>query len=63
MPAWNNRELAEKVKALMFTFNDLQRLSPAAMQVLLRSIEKDKLPIALKGTTDNMKKLFLSQLF
>jgi flagellar motor switch protein FliG len=57
-----NRESAEKVKALMFTFNDLQRLSPAAMQVLLRSIEKDKLPIALKGTTDAMKKLFLSQL-
>jgi len=57
-----NRESAEKVKSLMFTFNDLQRLSPAAMQVLLRSIEKDKLPIALKGTSDTMKTLFMSQL-
>lgn len=57
-----NRESAEKVKALMFTFNDLQRLSPAAMQVLLRSIEKDKLPIALKGTSEVMKALFVSQL-
>jgi flagellar motor switch protein FliG len=57
-----NRESAEKVKSLMFTFNDLQRLAPAAMQVLLRSIEKDKLPIALKGTSTAMKTLFMSQL-
>ncbi len=57
-----NRESAEKVKSLMFTFNDLQRLSPQAMQVLLRSIEKDKLPVALKGTSDTMKNLFISQL-
>jgi flagellar motor switch protein FliG len=57
-----NRESAEKVKSLMFTFNDLQRLGPPAMQTLLRSIEKDKLPIALKGTSDTMKNLFISQL-
>jgi flagellar motor switch protein FliG len=57
-----NRESAEKVKSLMFTFNDLQRLSPTALQVLLRMIEKDKLPIALKGTSDAMKNLFISQL-
>ena len=57
-----NHESAEKVKSLMFTFNDLQRLGPAAMQTLLRSIEKDKLPIALKGTNDTMKNLFISQL-
>jgi len=57
-----NREAAERVKSLMFTFNDLQRLSPPAMQVLLRSIEKDKLPVALKGTTETIKNLFISQL-
>jgi flagellar motor switch protein FliG len=57
-----NRESAEKVKSLMFTFNDLQRLGPPAMQTLLRSIEKDRLPIALKGTSDTMKNLFISQL-
>jgi flagellar motor switch protein FliG len=57
-----NRESAEKVKALMFTFNDLQRLTPPAMQVLLRSIDKAKLPIALKGASDTMKTLFISQL-
>jgi len=57
-----NRESAEKVKSLMFTFNDLQRLSPQAMQLLLRSIQKDKLPIALKGTSEVMKHLFMSQM-
>ena len=57
-----NRESAEKVKSQMFTFTDLQRLSPAGLQVLLRAIEKDKLPIALKGTTETIRNLFLSQL-
>jgi flagellar motor switch protein FliG len=28
----------------MFTFDDLIRLTPQAVQVLLRAIEKDKLP-------------------
>jgi flagellar motor switch protein FliG len=57
-----NRESAEKVKAQMFTFADLQRLSPPAVQVLLRSIEKGQLPIALKGATEQIKALFLGQM-
>jgi flagellar motor switch protein FliG len=57
-----NRESAERVKSLMFTFNDLQRLSAQAMQVVLRTIEKDKLPIALKGTSDVIKNLFIGQM-
>ncbi len=35
-----NREAAERIKSLMFTFDDLQRLQPPAMQVLLRSVER-----------------------
>ena len=57
-----NRESAEKVKARMFTFADLQRLSPQAVQVLLRSVEKGQLPIALKGATEPIKALFLGQM-
>jgi flagellar motor switch protein FliG len=57
-----NRESAEKVKSQMFTFMDLQRLSGPAIQVLLRTMEKDKLPVALKGTSETMQKLFISQL-
>ncbi len=57
-----NRESAEKIKALMFTFDDLQRLSGQAVQVLLRSVEREKLPIALKGASDKIKELFLSNM-
>jgi flagellar motor switch protein FliG len=57
-----NRESAEKIKSLMFTFDDLQRLSGPAIQTLLRSVEKDKLPIALKGASDKVKDLFLGNL-
>jgi flagellar motor switch protein FliG len=37
-----NRESAERIKALMFTFDDLQRMTPAGVQVLLREVEKEK---------------------
>ena len=57
-----NRESAERIKSLMFTFDDLQRLGPQAIQVLLRSVEKDRLPIALKGASDKIKDLFLSNM-
>ena len=57
-----NRESAEKVKAQMFTFADLQRLNSAGLQVLLRQIDKEKLPIALKGSSETIRTLFLSQL-
>ncbi|MBV8071586.1 MAG: flagellar M-ring protein FliF [Acidobacteriaceae bacterium] len=57
-----DRDAAERIRSLMFTFDDLQRLSPAAMQVLMRSIEKEKLPIALKGASDAIRSFFLSNL-
>ncbi len=57
-----NREAAERIKSLMFTFDDLQRLSGQAIQTLLRAIEKDKLPVALKGASDKIKELFLTNL-
>ncbi len=57
-----NREAAERIKSLMFTFDDLQRLTPANMQILLRSAEKDKLPVALKGASDKLRELFFGNL-
>jgi flagellar motor switch protein FliG len=57
-----NREAAERIKSLMFTFNDLQRLSPPALQTLMRSIEKEKLPIALKGASEKIRDMFLKNL-
>ena len=57
-----NREAAERIKALMFTFNDLARLSPVAVQALLRVVEKEKLPLALKGANEAIRTLFFSSL-
>jgi flagellar motor switch protein FliG len=57
-----NRDSAEKVRSLMFTFEDLGKLDPGGVQTLLRNIEKDKLPIALKGASEPLRDLFLSNM-
>jgi len=57
-----NRDSAERVKSLMFTFDDLGKLDSVAMQTVLRNAEKEKLPIALKGASDTMKDLFFSNM-
>jgi flagellar motor switch protein FliG len=57
-----NRDAAERIKGLMFTFNDLQRLAGSAIQILIRSVEKEKLPIALKGASETIRDMFLKNL-
>jgi flagellar motor switch protein FliG len=57
-----SREAAERIKSLMFTFDDLQRLSGTAMQVLLRSVDKEKLPLALKGASEKLRDMFFKNL-
>jgi len=57
-----NRESAERIRALMFTFEDLSRLDPAGVQTLLRNIDKDKLGLALKGASDALRDLFFSNM-
>src|SRR3954471_2238799 len=57
-----NRESAEKIKQLMFTFEDLVRLDSAGAQTLLRHVEKEKLALALKGASDAVKELFMTNM-
>ena len=57
-----NKESSEKIKALMFTFEDLGRLDPGSVQTLLRSVDKTKLSIALKGSSEPMRDLFMSNM-
>jgi flagellar motor switch protein FliG len=57
-----NRDAAERIKSLMFTFEDLQRLAPGAIQILVREAEKDKLPVALKGASEAVRTLFFQNL-
>ena len=57
-----NRDAAEKIKSLMFTFEDLQKLQGNAIQAILRVADKAKLPTALKGASDTIKDLFFANM-
>ena len=57
-----NRESAERIKQLMFTFDDLARLDASGIQLLLRQVEKDQLGLALKGANEDVKDLFFSNM-
>src|SRR5882724_5752386 len=57
-----SRESAERIKALMFTFDDLVRLDTGSAQTLLRNVDKDKLGIALKGATETVRQFFLGNM-
>ncbi|MGZ5923754.1 MAG: flagellar motor switch protein FliG [Rhizomicrobium sp.] len=57
-----SRDSAERIKALMFTFEDLGKLDPGSIQTLLRHVEKDKLALALKGSTDTLRDVFFSNM-
>ena len=53
---------ADRIKNLMFTFDDLTRIDQSGLQVLLRQVEKDQLAIALKGASDEIKDLFFKNM-
>ncbi|MBI3498774.1 MAG: flagellar motor switch protein FliG [Proteobacteria bacterium] len=57
-----NKDSAEKIRALMFTFEDLSRLDPGGVQTLLRTVEKSKLAIALKGASEQLRDMFFSNM-
>ena len=57
-----NRESGERVRALMFVFEDLSKLDPGGVQTLLRAVEKDKLALAMKGASDNLREMFFSNM-
>ncbi|NOZ33378.1 MAG: flagellar motor switch protein FliG [Alphaproteobacteria bacterium] len=57
-----SRESAERIKALMFTFDDLSGLESAAIQTLLQSVGKAELALALKGANEGTREFFLSNM-
>jgi flagellar motor switch protein FliG len=57
-----NRESAERIRALMFVFEDLNKLDPGGVQTLLRAVEKDQLGLALKGASDALREMFFSNM-
>src|SRR3954464_104384 len=57
-----NRESAERIRALMFVFEDLSKLDPGGVQTLLRTVEKDQLALALKGSSDALREMFFGNM-
>lgn len=57
-----NRESAERIRALMFVFEDLNKLDPGGVQTLLRAVEKDSLGLALKGASETLREMFFSNM-
>jgi flagellar motor switch protein FliG len=57
-----NKDAAERIRALMFVFEDLKRLDAGGVQTLLRSADKADLGLALKGASDELRTLFMSNM-
>ena len=57
-----NRDDAERIKQLMFTFEDLAKLEMSAIQTLLSKLDKRDLALALKGANDQVKESFFKNM-
>lgn len=57
-----DRDSAERIKELMFTFDDLNRLDNSAMQTLLQVTDKKDMALALKGANETIKEFFFSNM-
>ncbi len=57
-----NREAAERIRALMFVFEDLSKLDPGGVQTLLRAVDKDSLGLALKGASEGLREMFFTNM-
>jgi flagellar motor switch protein FliG len=55
-------ESAERIRALMFVFEDLRKLDPGGVQTLLRAVDREQLALALKGSSDQVRDLFFSNM-
>lgn len=54
----SNQDSAERIRALMFTFDDLGKLDPAGLQTLVSRADKSTLARALKGASQSMRDFF-----
>ena len=54
--------IGERIRALMFTFDDLATLDPAGIQTILASIDRAVLILALKGAKSDTTDAFLSNM-
>src|SRR5690606_33332270 len=57
-----NRDDAERIKQLMFTFEDLAKLDTSAIQTLLTKLDKRDLALGLKGANEQVKESFFQNM-
>jgi flagellar motor switch protein FliG len=57
-----SKDAAERIRSLMFVFEDLKRLDAGGVQTLLRGADKADLALSLKGASDELRTLFLSNM-
>ncbi len=57
-----DREASDRIKELMFTFDDLVNLDASAIQGLLQAMDRNDLTMALKGANNQAKELFFSNM-
>jgi flagellar motor switch protein FliG len=55
-------DLANSVRGLMFTFEDLSKIDDRSMQMLIREVERDKWVLALRTASPQMKKKIFSNM-
>lgn len=55
-------EAAEKIKNLMFTFEDMVKLDQSSVQTLLRVADKTRLAMALKGASEGVRDTFFKNM-
>lgn len=51
---------AERIKGLMFTFEQLEQIPPEGLMILLNRIPRESLPMALKGASERVRQAFFS---
>ena len=55
-------ELSDSIKKLMFVFEDIVHLDPFTIQRVLRDVDYQDLAIAIKGSTEEIKEVLLSNI-
>ena len=55
-------EAAARIKDMMFTFEDLIKIDSKGIQRLLRDVEKSRLTLALKGASEELKKVLFASM-
>jgi flagellar motor switch protein FliG len=57
-----NKDAADKIRALMFTFDDLAKLDGNGVRALLRAVDQARIGVALKGASQKVKDLFFTNM-